>query len=446
MTWRQAGALCAGAITIGVFGALAPTMAAGVAVLLLIALVLCARFDPWGGALVVFLVLQAVASAMELAPLGPIAVYARFVALGVLVVVTLHARWQRRIDRQVLHLTASVTLFAVWALMSALWSIDAVLSVRHAVALIALAAVAFAASRSRWRDPDVLQGDVLVVWACLSAIVILSLAATQVGFVQTYGGPPTRPRFQGLMANPNTLAMVCLLFLPLTIGLWRFRMLNRAVLATAGAAAAAALYMTDSRAGIAATLIGITVAFSQGRMRRPDLRGRALLRPGTLLAAAAIISAVSWMPLLDVNLGGVMERFEDMETVGGRLQAWEHAIHLSTFAPVGGHGFRTGELLFRQARSVGAIVFDPDTVHNGFIQTLLELGWVGVALLGWVMVASLRPRPGHPIRAPLLGAVAAGWTVQVAESSVVGIGAFFASVFWLMLFMVVASSGEAVRW
>lgn len=385
--------------------------------------------DTWRGLLVALLVLHTAASSLLLAD-QPTVFYGRFVLLGTLAVISLQARPFRRELRRQSSVTALVGLFGAWALGSTAWSVAPAITLSNAVIFTSLAVVGRAAAQTRWTRPGVLAGDLLAIWGCLVVIVAVSLVAGALGILDPFAPPDHRLR--GLLANPNMLALVCLLLLPMTVGFARRRRIAPLPAVVVATGALACLMWTGSRAGLAAALVGIAAATLQGSLRRTH---RPRVRPAALAAAALLVGVVAWgPPITTTNVSNTLGRLEDPGDLSGRSDAWRLAIDLWKEAPIAGHGFRSGETLFDQQLQTGARGAGYRTIHNGFLQTLAELGIIGASLLTLIMVASLWPRPGE-LRAPVLGMAAAAWTVQLAESSIVGLGSFFAPVAWLAVFM-----------
>lgn len=415
------------------------------------------RRDAWQTLVVSLLALYAAASSSLLNKPEPVD-YGRFVVLALMLVLVLgehrltplralmnHQRW----------LIALTVSFTAWAAGSALWSFRPIMSLTNAMGLAALMGVGIICLNQRWLHPSRVKRDTITIWAFLSLTVAASLAAGVFGVFDPLA--PPEDRLRGLLANPNTLALVCILVLPLAVGLWRERALPIYVLGLTGVASAVTLVWTQSRMGMLAALVGMAAAALQGQLS--GTRGRRLLSPAVLVMLGMAIGLVSFGPVASVDPEVTFDPFEDAASVSGRSVVWSQAVELWRQEPIGGHGFRVGEALLQQQRNLGQLVLervhygtgeallqqqhsiDPlalDTVHNGFLQVLLETGLVGFALIVGIAAVSMWPRR-RSVQPALYGALIAGWMMQLTESSLVGLGALFAPVFWLLTFMLAAA-------
>lgn len=402
------------------------------------------RVDAWH-VLAVALVVGLVAATSPWGSPSPVprALASSALALYVLPLAWRHRRSAVRGAQQ--HLAVLLIGFTGLAAVSMLWSAAPARTAGQTFALMLLVVIVVGSMVGRWHDEERVARDTTVIYAVLGAVVVASLVVFAAG-VEASVAPP-RDRLQGILENPNSLAMACALLLALLAGLSRSHPGWALGLAFP---VAVTLLLTESRTGLAAAAIGIGVALARGRLAR---KRYALV---VIVGVAVVITVV---PLLGPDqlpgpVGRVAERFGSAGLGATRAGAWRQATDLWQERPLLGHGFRTGEALFRRERAAagGEVPFGTlNTAHSGFLQVLMELGLVGLAVVAALMLVTLWPyrvAAVSPTLAGLHGAVAAGWALQVTESHLFGLGAIFATVFWLsvaMLLSLVACSRPTPR-
>jgi O-antigen ligase len=146
----------------------------------------------------------------------------------------------------------------------------------------------------------------------------------------------------------------------------------------------------------------------------------AVVSPGGIASPRALESVVLWL--------------EQAPTAGGRFTAWALAVGLTRERPVAGSGFGTTEEVFGPQAAAISLEFLGRLVHNPYLQTLLELGPVGLVVLLLAVANALRrgwlgPRV-YPLWTAVYGALVAG--VTSFESSMLSAGSIFAFNFWLV--------------
>ncbi len=357
-------------------------------------------------------------------------------ACVLLVVVVLRAppRW----SRLELATCAALATLAGWTLLSALWSVDPSQSVREAErALLYAAGVAVVFTLAEARH---IRGLVVAVVGAIVFVVSYAL-------VHYLFSSHARPEgFEGfLLFRPvgyaNALGILAALALLLTLGLVSVEptRLLRALGASALVPLAATLVLTSSRGATAALILGLTAMFAVAHERLHLATVALLVAPAPLAAAALSLHAhlstgtpffrseraehlgLALVVLTVVaGLGGLLfssaySRRATLaaagiaatcvlavaasaglsgrapDTGGLRSDYWHVAWKEWLSHPVAGTGGGTfGTYWARQGVGSGA-----QDAHNLYLETLAELGIVGLALL----VAALVP--------PLLGARAA---------------------------------------
>jgi hypothetical protein len=375
----------------------------------------------------------------------------------------------------------AVALPAV-ALASAAWSPHVALTLGRAFALlllfVAAGAIAFGSGGSERAARGVLLA--LLVGAAAVAVgggIDLVLEPDRALIPATTGSPA---RYNGLGGNPNMMAMLLAVCLPLAV--WAF-LESRSVLGRAACVATflvfdASIVASGSRGallGSAAGVAALGLALPFGRRVRAVLVvgavGLLVLNLGlTQLPRHADRDPVlnpefgSRVPLgprdaqfilpLESELGFPPEGF-DAETrsrslfgTSGRSEAWEGALEQILERPALGYGFGTEDRVFVDR----FYAFYSSNVENSFLGTALQLGAVGLGLLlaligaivarGIVAVRSL-DGPANLVAAACLGVVTAGVVVGLTQSYLTSIGNPATAPFWLSAFLLAALASRS---
>ncbi len=194
--------------------------------------------------------------------------------------------------------------------------------------------------------------------------------------------------------NPNGLAFVICSVLPFVVLLGRQTWTSWLFRAPVVVLGMYALMLTGSRTG----MLGLLVVYAGLLVKS---RARAVLLVGGIGLAAVLAGTMS-ADLADryLSLVGAGERNE--ATVVGRLQGIASNFEVAMRRPLFGHGLGTSaESNFHYA-GYGQIS------HNLYAEIAQELGFIGLALFGWLVAAifgSLRALAAHRARASPAGLV-----------------------------------------
>jgi O-antigen ligase len=112
-------------------------------------------------------------------------------------------------------------------------------------------------------------------------------------------------------------------------------------------------------------------------------------RPGSVLA---VVSAAVGLPLfaLFINtMGTLVHSVGRNSTLTGRTSIWKAVLSMHT-NPVIGTGFESFWLGNRLEAVWNMSVKGIQEAHNGYIELYLNLGYVGLFLLGWLIVSGYR--------------------------------------------------------
>jgi O-antigen ligase len=111
-----------------------------------------------------------------------------------------------------------------------------------------------------------------------------------------------------------------------------------------------------------------------------------------LIAIASMVVAILSTPVL-VSVGpSEHEVLESMdgheETFWGRVSFWPELSMLSNGTPLLGVGYGTYWLGSRLRTIWAKYGWSPTQAHNGYVETYLEVGFIGVALLVWFLLSA----------------------------------------------------------
>jgi O-antigen ligase len=311
-------------------------------------------------------------------------------------------------------LMSGTWLMAGLAFMSTYWSVDAGETLAQAAVFTLLVLVMHVHVTRRWHAPGTVEHDVRVIFWTLAVTVVVSLGA----------GTVVGVRLGGLYANPNSLGLVAAFTASLGLGLcmqrWSPWVIGTVLLSLL------TILGTESRTG----LIGFALACTWVFLRR--LRAVAPAAIAGLLFAASVPVAALLMGL-QIPTPAVFARFQSEDDLfTGRQAGWEYALQLWQDQPLTGYGFRVGEVIFSRDRYLTS--FTADGAHNSYLQTLLELGCLGLIPLALMLLALI----GVILRADLAGVHAGlaavcitGLALGFTESALFGVGQPISWVFWL---------------
>ncbi len=212
--------------------------------------------------------------------------------------------------------------------------------------------------------------------ACTVGLALYAVALKFSGQADIEGN---RAGFVGMLGDPNDLALVLLMYIPL---LGELAFSARGVRRTAAFLGFSILILgvlaTVSRGGA----LGLATALGVGFYDRWPKRLRVLLVP---TMAAAVLSLMLVAGLNERNSGAVAGTGID-ESSQNRLDAWQAGFRMTKAHPVFGVGL--GEFAWSYpAYASSALRWQPTEAHNSFIQVAAETGIVGfIPFLALVLV------------------------------------------------------------
>jgi O-antigen ligase len=361
------------------------------------------------------------------------------------------------------------------AAISAAWSPVPGLSAGRAVS-VALLFVTAAALAYGTQGEERRVGQILV--ALLAGVVVIAVGGlvelafrSDLAVVPATTGTPFR--YNGLGGNPNTMAMLNALALPIAV--WAAAEARSLLGRLAGVAVALLLFGSVVASGSRGALVsGVLGCLAAALLLAPERR-----RVVVAAAAGAVVLGFGLMavpqpadrnPTISVKIippqpvpfsrldaeirmplrdeisfprPGQAQRQRSLFDSSGRFDAWRGVLHQVGLRPIAGYGFGTEERVF-----VDRYYFHYSTrIENSYLATLLQLGVVGLVLFVALLVALVAPVWRHRSRLPVpsrrvagaaLGAVVAGLGLAVTQSFLTSVGSPPTSLFWISAFLLAA--------
>jgi exopolysaccharide production protein ExoQ len=186
---------------------------------------------------------------------------------------------------------------------------------------------------------------------------------------------------------------------------------------------------------------------------------RACFMLGTVLMLATSLPAISRRPravhalVLMMVLGagvtmlfgggaGIAHALGRKADLTGRTEIWDVLIPMAP-SPIVGAGFESFWLGPRLNQVRNAFVGNPlNEAHNGYLEVYLNLGWVGVVLIAWIVISGYRRAAATFRRDPAFGSLLLSYVAAAAVYNITEAGFRMQCPNWIfLLFAVVAASG-----
>jgi len=368
---------------------------------------------------------------------------------------------------------AAVALVAL-AGMSTAWSVDPKLTALRTAALALTLAAGIGLASAAAGRPSVVAGVLFALLVGAASVALLGLLILSLSHDLAVQPATTQypARYRGVGQNPNTVALLLALAVPLT--LWAF-VRARTILGKSAAVAAfvlfdASIVASGARGPLLAGFVGslvyllvragstrarfvsvavavLVLALDAGLTQVPKalqpVPGPTTQRPSAPAPPQPNVEFVR--PLSDeigASNGGSIHR--SLFGTSGRLGAWRGALGQAAHRPLAGYGFGTEDRVFVD-RYYG---FDSSLPENSYIGTLLQLGVVGAlafaALLAAVAAAGAqalrRAAPGRLEAAACASVAAAGLVLALTQSYLTSVGNVATVTFWVAALLLTANS------
>lgn len=358
--------------------------------------------------------------------------YPRFLALALFCFVAWsQARARRAVRFASWPPAARGVVTSLWIAVGVAWASCAWSQFRLETALQSLVFTLFVVSLQgtlggRWvREPRLVISDLAVSYYVMAtfACIGLGMDAFAFGNTRTFNGN----RFQGIFYNPNFLAMAFAIMVPLGVAL----LIRRQWMAgLAAVPLLASLVMAQSRTAFVAIAIGLA-------WQLVGARGAHRVRILVLMVCTSILGILLSAVLPNAGIAGLVlgrfERRDGGDLLNSRSTAWGDAIALFEQRPIGGYGFGASPSVFESLQ--GLLAFGKTSVHNSYLQFVVELGFVGILVLvalfiAWGRVIMNGAKVGEFV---LASVVPIGIAVQFTESAMFGFGQVYPYLFWFMV-------------
>jgi exopolysaccharide production protein ExoQ len=225
-----------------------------------------------------------------------------------------------------------------------------------------------------------------------TAFILIPLSILFIKYYPNLGRSYNRwtwtPSFGGVTTSKNMLGMICML-----LGLWslwRFLLTYRTPrsgdrkrrLVAHGALLAMVVWLfsiADSMTSLSCFLLGAVLIV----VTNLSVLGRKRLAVHLLVVGMVLVSfSTLFLGIGSDIIGDAMAR--DATTLTGRTDIWKLTLSMTSNGLVG-TGFESFWLGKRLER-MWSFNRDINQAHNGYIETYLNLGWIGVVLLSWMLV------------------------------------------------------------
>lgn len=238
---------------------------------------------------------------------------------------------------------------------------------------------------------------------------------------KVYGKWDYKASYTGVTTNKNALGALCLLFglacVWCAINAWKNREGLRHIqpLIAYGVTLGIALWLfniADSMTSFSTFLLALPLLLfsnAQSSRRRP-----AMIH---ILAVSTIAAAL----IAEFVLPSLLVLVNRNPTLTDRTGIWALALSL-TKNPLVGSGFESFWLGPRLAKMWSNYSWGPEEAHNGYIEIYLQLGWLGIVLLGVVLVTGYRTivaawRRNSPTASLMLAYFVVGIIYNMTESA-----------------------------
>ena len=329
----------------------------------------------------------------------------RFAVLGFAVfavLVTARRRWKERrgTPAEFTALTGGgdksliipLVLFMIIAAASALWAEDPALVARRIVVFLCVGFAAWAVARS-WTLTDILAFTVI---SCMVVLCVSTGLEIIRGQFHPFDG---EFRLMGL-THPNNHAQECAAAIFCSIAAIRLIPEHKRFYTLTAIAAFGFMVLTRSRTSFLAVL----VALGFGALY--IMPKRRVFGIGLVVASVVLIISVYGPDVIDsakhMLLFGRQESAADVGTLTGRTELWSELMTYVAAHPILGYGFEGFWGPVHTASVSLSLGWVVPHAHNGYIEMLLDLGVVGLAVFVWALFAGvfhaqrqLRTTPGN---------------------------------------------------
>lgn len=321
--------------------------------------------------------------------------------------------------------------FVAWTAASTLWSVGPTATLLKAV-LLGFQAVILVMLVRRYDDPAHALRGLGSVLLGLAASTIIGLAVAPSLAFQGAGSGLTVTRLWGVYPpiHPNTLGLISAFLLIALIA----RQGPRWTTSGAGWVLAMLLatgVLLGTRTRYALAVAALLAAYVIVKKVRTSKVAAALL---PVMVAGGIV--VVWS--MSTELGGFLTRGQsasEFSSLTGRTVLWQRALDLVALQPLQGYGYYSGHRI--QIASLPGSDTELSNLDNMWVESLVDVGWVGTLLLAAFVVGALvrgwrldlPPGPRNCLRALMV----AGLIASIVNPSIQTVG--YAAAIWGLVLM-----------
>jgi exopolysaccharide production protein ExoQ len=259
--------------------------------------------------------------------------------------------------------------------------------------------------------------------------------------------PDGLPMNTGVTTNKNVLGLVC--FLIALGALWSFLDIfqakyqpnrTRALLArgTLLVFCVAVLSMAHSATSVACFILGAVLILGA---HLPLIRRS----PGRIHALVLMILLFGGLTMLLNGQAGVAHALGRQSNLTGRTEIWAAVLPVVP-NPIVGAGFESfwmGPRLEKVYSNLSQYMH-VNEAHNGYIEVYLNLGWVGLGLIGTIVISGYRGAAAAFRRNPTFGSLVLAYVAGAAIYSISEAGFRMLNPMWVFLLLAVIGSRSVV--
>lgn len=274
----------------------------------------------------------------------------------------------------------AATCCMAWLASSFLWSVGWQDTAREFVRVVAYCFVAVGFAR-RFRPQEL---DFVIMLGVFCSVLAACLASVLSGNFR-----PWIPDFRlhgsihsNLLAQQGLVVLLAAVaLLPVAKKKFLWWMLILTVLTV--------IVLTKSRGALAAAMFGIIAINLVGkRFSSVALVASALV---TCLLAAALVVSVSGSQVQERLQGAlVLGRSKEVGTLTGRIPLWQAVWEESRGRHWIGHGYGAFWSVERTEKLAEELKWFPRHAHSAYMHTILDLGFIGLGLVLWLVFVSVR--------------------------------------------------------
>ena len=285
-------------------------------------------------------------------------------------------------------------LLLAFATLSVIWSVDRVASISRITHALAVILVCFAVAVVGWNATRLQQVTRPVLTILLLGSLIFGLVAPDLAITPPVP-PDTNSYWHGLTSQKNQLGSIASIGAILWLHGWASREVKLLPAFAGWVISMACIVLSRSATSLMATVLASILLLMLLRtapsMRRymPYIVG--IFVTFTLAYSLAVLKVI---PALDFLIKPIMVLSGKDPSFSGRTQIWDVIrahIQLSPLIGSGYGGYWGGPVPTSPSYVfLGIMYFYPSEAHNGYLDTINDLGYVGLVLLLGYIIAFIR--------------------------------------------------------